>query len=92
MNFGLTNGTSGLSLMRILGSLSKTMGIVKQFAPLYKEVKPLLSKAPAFFQRLNSIRNSAYNMRELGTAMSKNFDDSSNQKPEVSSNSPIFFQ
>lgn len=95
MNFGLNtlaNGTSGLSLVRILGSLSRTMGVVKQIAPIYKEVKPLLSKAPLFFQKLNSLRNVTYNMQNTGLEMAKNFNISNNQTDDYTSSGPVFFQ
>lgn len=94
MNFGLGAGTSGLSLMRILGSLSKTVGIVRQFAPIYKEVKPLLSKAPAFFQKLNSIRNTTSTMRDTGRELAMSFGNPAPVPTEntTSSNGPVFFQ
>lgn len=94
MNLGLNTlgaGSSGLSLVRILGSLSKTVGIVKQFAPLYKEIKPLIQKAPVFLERLNAIRTTTSNFkRSLPLAQ---YDQNRIEPREMThSSGPTFFQ
>lgn len=91
MNMGLSGigGQGGLSLLRILGSLSKTVGIVRQIAPIYNDIKPLLAKAPLLFERINSIRNAAYTIKNLPTYMQND-----NAKPNIikGSSGPVFFQ
>ncbi len=89
----LTQG-SGLSLVRILGTLSRTLGVVRQFSPLYKDIKPLLSKAPIFFERLANIRNTAMNFKNYNSQLplqSIQNDMNSNQNL-ISNHGPNFFQ
>lgn len=90
MNFGLSPlgaGGSGISIVRILGSLSKTVGIVRQFAPIYKDIKPLLKKAPILFEKINSLRNTTYNIKNY------DYQDITNKTEENNNaNGPTFFQ
>ncbi len=39
------NPTGPFSLTKIIGGLSKTLGMVNQMIPLYKEAKPMLANA-----------------------------------------------
>lgn len=87
-------GGGGLSLVRILGTLSRTIGVVRQISPIYKDIKPLLSKAPLFFERLNNMRNAAVNLKNLSdTPLIQNTTNSEKNLPKTVNNSgPIFFQ
>ncbi len=50
---------SGISLMKILGGLSKTLSIANQVLPLIKKAKPLLGKGLNIFSDVtNNINNS----------------------------------
>jgi len=97
MNFGLNGLGGGLSFMRILGSISKTLGIVRQVAPLYQNVKPLLSKAPQFLARINSLRGMAQTSRSNLALPVKNVTNSNLKELEhtvtyQSDGGPVFFQ
>lgn len=92
MNFGLNSLGSGLSLMRILGSVSRTLGIVRQVAPIYQNIKPLILKAPQFFARLYSLSGTAQKARN-------SIPQFTNARPNLSSKvtndiegGPVFFQ
>lgn len=78
-----------MSLMRVLGSISRTLGVVRQVAPIYRDIKPILSKAPIFFARLSGMRDNVRNVRE-GIGIVKNVQDYSLQ--QSNSNGPVFFQ
>ena len=96
MNFGLNQMGGGLSLVRILGSISRTLGMVRQVAPIYQGIKPLITKAPEFFARLNNMRNvlqnstSAFRMPERKVINQYQNDNASFNQNNV--NGPVFFQ
>lgn len=85
MNFGI-NAANGLSLVRILGSLSRTVGIIRQLTPIYKEIKPVLQKAPILFEKINSLRNISLNNQPI---INKN--DNQYEKKLIK-DGPVFFQ
>lgn len=92
MNFGLNPFTvsSGLSFTRILGSISKTLGIVRGIAPIYKDIKPLIQKAPKLLERLTQVRNNISTLREPS---SNNYMTSSIDNVENTPNyGPTFFK
>ena len=41
---------SGLTLTKVIGGMSKTLNVVNQLIPLYKEAKPMLSNAQNAFK------------------------------------------
>lgn len=48
---------SNISLLRILNSLSKTLGIAKQFIPIYKDFKPIITRVTHFIGNINIPNN-----------------------------------
>lgn len=88
----LSNG--GLSLTRILGSASRAIGIARQIAPIYRDIKPLIKKVPVLFERLASIRNTAYTYRDYDyyNEDSKENIGDYNIIDNVSNLGPTFFQ
>lgn len=96
MNLGLTplsGASSGLSLVRVLGTLSRTLGIVRQISPIYKEIKPIISKAPVFLERLGALRMNANNFKNLNYGNSMPMK-STNETDNIQKNNsgPVFFQ
>lgn len=96
MNLGLTplsGASSGLSLVRVLGTLSRTLGIVRQISPIYKEIKPIISKAPVFLERLGALRMNANNLKNLNFGNSTPMK-STNETDNIQKNNsgPVFFQ
>lgn len=94
MNLGLTplsGATGGLSLVRVLGTLSRTLGLVRQISPLYKEIKPLIAKAPVFFEKMSALRSNVENLRNLNNGFNvQNTPMTEDSRP--SSGGPVFFQ
>lgn len=41
---------SGLTLTKVIGGMSKTLNVVNQLIPLYKEAKPIISNAQNAFK------------------------------------------
>lgn len=56
---------SGLSLARIIGGISRTLNVVNQVIPIYKEAKPLVSSA----------RNAMSLLKEFGNSTTKRVID-----------------
>lgn len=56
-------GTGAFSLMRLLNSLSKTVGIVREVAPIYQDLSPLIKGIPRVFSRLGEIRGNLYTLK-----------------------------
>lgn len=94
--FGPKIATSGFSFGKILGGLSKTLGVVNQIIPIYKEAKPMIQNARTAFNLVKEfgasttnriISNTEKNMKQIkekiNTVESANFQ---------SSNAPTFFQ
>ncbi len=92
MNFGLNGVGGGLSLMRLLGTLSRTIGMVRQITPIYKDMKPLFSKVPLFLEKLNNIRNVNYNIKNYSLNNIVNDDSNSFTTSDKSASNPTFFQ
>lgn len=85
MNLG---SSGGLSLLRVLGSVSKTINIIKQITPIYKDIKPLIEKAPLLFKRLNTVREATYTIKQnLSVPLLESDID---QKKNT--NGPVFFR
>lgn len=80
-------GGSSLSFFKVLGGLSKTLGIARQIMPLYTEIKPIVSKIPVILSSVSQIRpkNINYNLKE---------DTEKNMSDELDhfANGPQFFQ
>jgi len=69
--FGPRLGTSSLSFGKILGGLSKTLGVVNQVIPIYKEAKPMIQNAKTAFSLIKEFGNTTTN--RVMTNTEKNF-------------------
>lgn len=83
---------NGLSLGRIIGGISKTLNIVNQALPLYKEIRPIINNASGI---LTIFRE--FNKPDVNTAwQEKNSTEKSTIEAKVvknsSLNTPTFFQ
>lgn len=95
MNFGpiLGGATGGLSFVRILGSISKSLGIVREIAPIYRDMKPLFAKAPLLFEKINNIRNMTASFKEIPRSLE--YSTPINNMPNMpiqNGSGPVFFQ
>ena len=84
-------GRSSLSLPKILNGLSKTLGVVNQAIPLYKQAKPMIQKGRTLFKLASEIN------KPTTTTKSQNKVNNSLKIPNPikktnSLNKPVFFQ
>ena len=63
--------TSPFSIGKIVGGLSKTLGVVNQIIPLYKEAKPMIQNAKTAFSLIKEFGNTTTN--RVMTNTEKNF-------------------
>jgi len=59
--FGPRPISSGLSFGKVLGGISKTLGVVNQVIPLYKETKPMIQNARNAFSLIKEFSNTSTN-------------------------------
>lgn len=46
---------NGLSIVRILGGISKSLDIIQKISPLYNDIKPLFKKINIYLTTNNSV-------------------------------------
>lgn len=56
MNFNILNN---LNFSNILGSINKTLGVMKKSIPVYREIKPYINKEKSLFK--NNDKNTTLN-------------------------------
>ena len=66
--FGPRAALGGLSFTKVLGGLSKTLGVVNQIIPLYKEAKPMISNAGKAISIIRELGNTTTNRVMTNTA------------------------
>ena len=59
--FGPKITTNTFSFGKILGGLSKTLGVVNQIIPIYKEAKPMIQNAKTAFNIVKEFGNTTTN-------------------------------
>lgn len=85
------SGFNGLSLGKIVGGLSKTLNIVNQALPLYKQIRPIISNAGSI---LNIFRE--FNKPDVLVTAKKNDTPKSTVEAKIMKSNPLnmptFFQ
>ena len=85
---------SGLSFGKVIGGISKTLNLVNQAIPLYKQMRPLISNAGSIlsifreFNKPDVVKNS----NEKSITMHDASLPIKTKIPSISTNSPTFFQ
>lgn len=86
------SGFNGLSLGRVIGGISKTLNIVNQALPLYKEIRPIINNANGILQIFKEFNRPDTKI----TVSEKNSTAKSTIEAKVinnnSLNTPTFFQ
>ena len=77
---------NGLTFGKIIGGISKTLNIVNQAIPLYKQVRPLIS----IFKEFNK-PDTVTNSKEKSIAISNTLPLKT-KITSISTNNPTFFQ
>lgn len=94
--FGPKIGVTSLSLGKVLGGVSKTLGVVNQVIPLYKEAKPMIQNARSAFNLIKEFGNSTTTRimenKEKNIKPIKEKINTLNNVNLSNKNSPTFFQ
>lgn len=97
--FGPRTVFSGLSFGRVLGGISKTLGVVNQIIPIYKEAKPMINNARSALSIIKEFGNTTTNKVMTNTEKNlkpikekiNSINSSTIQKAELKKG-PTFFQ
>ncbi len=90
------NSFNTLSLGKIISGISKTLNLVNQAIPLYKQVKPIINNAGSIltiFKEFNKNDNSISNSNQKNTSLTTS-SSKTNYSPKNNSitNTLTFFQ
>lgn len=72
---------NGLSLTKVISGINKTLNVANQLIPLYKKVKPMISKSESIISSISNF-----------TFPKKNNTSKSIKTSNTSDNGPVFFQ
>lgn len=86
--------TSGLTFTKVLGGISKTLGVANQIIPLYREAKPMINNARTILSVLKDVnkgsKTSSNNKKTTNDSSSTNTNNTSS-KVIRNNNNPVFF-
>lgn len=88
--FGTNVVSSGLSLTKVLGGISKGLSIANQVIPLYQQAKPMIQNARKVMNVLGELKKT--NSISKTTVDVKNVKEKTESLKIQSTNSPVFFQ
>ncbi len=88
--FGTNVVSSGLSLTKVLGGISKGLSIANQVIPLYQQAKPMIQNARKVMNVLGELKKT--NNISKTTVDVKNVKEKTESLKIQSTNSPVFFQ
>ncbi len=93
-NFGGPIIRSSFTLPRILNGLSKTLGVVNQALPLYRQAKPMIKKGQTLFKMAKEMTKTSVSSKPVSKPKTLNNTEQKNisLKRNASLNKPIFFQ
>lgn len=77
---------NGLSLLKIITGLSKTLNIANQLLPLYSQIKPIIQKRNDIFSSIQTFNN------KLANPISNNSINNNLSNKPINNNGPTFFQ
>ena len=92
-----TNVTSGLTLTKVLGGISRGLSIANQVIPLYQQVKPMVQSAKKVIGVLGELNKTSNSNNKRSNATNKTtVEVTPKEKTEPlrvqSTNNPVFFQ
>ena len=88
--FGTNVVSSGLSLTKVLGGISKGLSIANQVIPLYQQAKPMIQNARKVMNVVGELKKT--NNISKTTVDVKNVKEKTESLKIQSTNSPVFFQ
>lgn len=78
---------NGLSLIKIISGLSKTLNIAREVIPIYKQVKPIISNSGKLLSGLNN-----FSLNKQKNDNNNNNNTSTTELKQITNNNPVFFQ
>ena len=90
-----TNVTSGFTLTKVLGGISRGLSIANQVIPLYQQVKPMVQSAKkviGVLGELNKTNNNNSNSSNNKTTVEVTSKEKTEPIRIQSTNNPVFFQ
>ena len=87
------NSFNGLTFGKVIGGISKTLNLVNQAIPLYKQMRPIISNAGSIlsiFKEFNK-PDTVTNSKEKSIAISNTLPLKT-KITSISTNNPTFFQ
>mgnify|MGYP004581956287 FL=1 len=85
------NPTGGLSFLKILNGLSKTLSIANQVIPLYKEAKPMINNAKSVISVIRELGKETKNSIATTKENSKNISTRKKDPKKFNVSNPSFF-
>lgn len=82
---------SGLTLTKVIGGMSKTLNVVNQLLPLYKEAKPMLSNAQNAFKIAKEFMTPNTTVSVKSKSKTAPSLQTKNETSLQTSNRPVFF-
>lgn len=81
--------TTGLTIGKVFSGISKSLNVINQLIPIYREVKPVIGNAKNILSVLKDVNTSSIN-KESSTPSIDTKKDISNIE-NISNNNPVFF-
>ena len=82
---------NGLSLLKVVNGLSRTLNIANQMIPLYKQVKPILANSNKILSGIKSLNTNRNTFSSPSSQSQKNYEPLK-QTSQHPLNLPTFFQ
>lgn len=85
--------SSGLSLGKIISGISKSLSVVNQLLPLYREIKPVIGNAKTILSTLKEVGSvkAISSQKIINQSDPNNTKDTSINESISSNNQPVFF-
>ena len=77
--------TSGITIGKVLGGISKTLNIINQMLPIYNQAKPMINNSKKIYKALKE-----FTINDKETSKSE-IKELPNKKTEKLNNLPVFF-
>ena len=91
-----TNVTSGFTLTKVLGGISRGLSIANQVIPLYQQVKPMVQSAKKVIGVLGELNKTSNSNNSSNATNKTTVEVTPKEKTEPikiqSTNNPVFFQ
>lgn len=91
-----TNVTSGFTLTKVLGGISRGLSIANQVIPLYQQVKPMVQSAKKVICVLGELNKTSNSNNSSNATNKTTVEVTPKEKTEPiriqSTNNPVFFQ